>query len=221
MKRSLLLLLLPTVSALHLTPLARLRSRRPCMQYGQQQQQPYWQQEQHNPTMQAVVRYMFEASQQEQLSIYPGDVVEHVVPAEQEWWSGSVRGQSGWFPANCVEVMNSNAAPHNAVGRDAGAEQTIADISERLREPQVRIVRAVVDFLGTQVAYDLLYATEDIQARGGMIVPDTGRPRTSGGIYYRLLKDATHLPRDAQESALRRIKAEGKRVKSWEKAVAW
>ena len=188
-------------------------------QYVQQQQQPYWQQDQHNggAMMQAIARYTFEANQQGQLSIYPGDVIENVVPAEQEWWSGSMRGQNGWFPANCVEVMNSNDAPHT-MGRDASAEQAIAD---RLHEPQVRIVSAVVDFLGAQVAYDLLSATEDIQARGGMIVPDTGRPRTSGGIYFKLLKDATHLPRDAQDSALRRIKAEGKRVKSWEKAVAW
>ena len=93
-------------------------------------------------------------------------------------------------------------------------------ISERLREPQLRIVRAVVDFLGAATAYELLDETERIQAQDGMIVPDTGRPRTSGGIYVKLLKEATHLPRDAQQAAVQRIKIEGKRVKSWEKAVA-
>ena len=52
-----------------------------------------------------------------------------------------------------------------------------------------------------------------------MIIPETGKPRTSGGVYFKLLKDATHLPRQAQEAALHRIKIEGKKVKSWEKAT--
>jgi hypothetical protein len=99
-------------------------------------------------------------------------------------------------------------------------QEVVMYISQRLQEPQVRIVRAVVDYLGATVAYDLLDTTEQIQARGGMIVPETGRPRTSGGVYLRLLKEATHLPRDAQNAALHRIKAEGKGVKSWEKGVA-
>jgi hypothetical protein len=79
---------------------------------------------------------------------------------------------------------------------------------------------AVVDALGAETAYGLLDATERIQAQGGMVVPDTGRPRTSGGIFYRLLKEATNLPREAQDAALQCIKTEGKRVKSWEKGVA-
>ena len=230
-----LLLLLPAVSALHhFKPSVRSRLHKPSMQYGQQQygqqayygeqplygQQPYGQQQQQQQQsfgMQAIVQHTFEASRQGELSIYPGDVIENVVQAEQDWWSGELRGQSGWFPANCVVMMNGNGAGV----RDPRADEAIMHISERLREPQIRIVRAVVDFLGTEAAYELLAATEDVQARGGMIVPDTGRPRTSGGIFYRLLKEATHLPRDAQQAALRRIKEEGKRVKSWEKAAAW
>ena len=97
-------------------------------------------------------------------------------------------------------------------------EQTVAGVAERLQEPQLRIVRSVVEFLGAETALDLLAQTEQVQASGGMFVPDTGKPRTSGGIYFKLLKDATNLPREAQQAALQRIKVEGKKVKSWEKA---
>lgn len=98
--------------------------------------------------------------------------------------------------------------------------ELVAHITQRLQEPQVRIVSAVIDFLGDTIALDLLAHTEQIQAQGGMIVPETGKPRTSGGVYLKLLKDSTHLPRQAQEAALHRIKVEGKNVKSWEKATA-
>ena len=96
-------------------------------------------------------------------------------------------------------------------------QEMVAYITEQLQEPQVRIVSAVVQFLGSAAALDLLAQTEQVQAAGGAIVPETGKPRTSGGIYYRLLKEASHLPREAQEAALQRIKVEGKKVKSWEK----
>ena len=68
----------------------------------------------------------------------------------------------------------------------------------------------------------MLARTEQVQAAGGMFVPETGKPRTHGGVYMKLLKDANNLPRQAQQSAILRIKEEGKKVKSWEKAsVGW
>jgi len=97
-------------------------------------------------------------------------------------------------------------------------QKTIEYISERLQEPQSRIVRAVVEYLGTATAFDLLSRTEQVQAQGGMSVPETGRPRTSGGIFLQLLKMATNLPRNAQDAALQKIKTEGKSVPSWQKA---
>jgi hypothetical protein len=41
----------------------------------------------------------------------------------------------------------------------------------------------------------LLAQTEQVQAAGGMIVAETGKPRTSGGVYLQLLKQASHLVR--------------------------
>ena len=99
-------------------------------------------------------------------------------------------------------------------------EETAAYIAQQLQEPQIRIPRAVVEFLGTATALELLAQTEQVQAAGGMVVPETGNFRTNGGVYYQLLRGATHLPRDAQEAALHRIKVSGRKVRSWEKGQA-
>jgi len=130
----------------------------------------------------------------------------------QTYYYNEATGETQWEPP-----LDQYAQQDQYGGAN---QEVITYISERLQEPQVRIVRAVVDFLGTEVAYELLDQTEQIQSQGGMIVPDTGRPRTPGGVYLTLLKQASHLPRDAQEAALRRIKEEGKGVKSWEKGYA-
>ena len=78
--------------------------------------------------------------------------------------------------------------------------------------------RAVVVHLGSATALELLAYTEQVQASGGMYVPETGKPRTHGGVFLQLLKEANHLPWEAQQAALHRIKVEGKNVKAWEKA---
>jgi hypothetical protein len=86
-------------------------------------------------------------------------------------------------------------------------------IAARLDEPQVRIVRAIVDILGPPIALEMLATTERVQANGGMVIEETGKSRTSGGIYVKLLRDATHLDADATAAALARIKAEGAEAK--------
>jgi len=99
-------------------------------------------------------------------------------------------------------------------------DKVVTFISERLQEPQLRIVRAVIHFLGASTALELLSRTEQAQAQGGMLVAETGKPRTSGGIYLKLLKDATSLPQEVQAAALLRIKTEGKKVKPAQKGRA-
>ena len=43
-------------------------------------------------------------------------------------------------------------------------EETAAYIAQKLQEPQIRIPRAVVEFLGTATALELLAQTEQVQA---------------------------------------------------------
>ena len=100
-------------------------------------------------------------------------------------------------------------------------EALCAFIAERLREPQVRIMRAVVELLGSAVATGLLRETERCLFHGGMIVEETGKPRTPGGIYLKLLKDSESLPAEAQQATLLRIKKEGADAKkAQQKALA-
>ena len=73
----------------------------------------------------------------------------------------------------------------------------------------MRIMRAVVETLGAPAALDLLCATERCVHNGGMVVEETGKPRTAGGIFLKLLKDAADLPAAEQATALLRIKKEG------------
>ena len=82
-------------------------------------------------------------------------------------------------------------------------------VAKRLHEPQVRIVRAVVELLGPIAALNLLVTTERCVHNGGMVVARSGKPRTPGGIFFKLLKDSTDLPQAAQAAALLRIKKEG------------
>ena len=88
-------------------------------------------------------------------------------------------------------------------------------IAGRLEEPQVRIVRAVIEEASASVGLQLLAATERCMHNGGMLVEETGKPRTKGGIFVKLLRDATPemLSAEAQAAALNRIKREGVEAK--------
>jgi hypothetical protein len=77
-------------------------------------------------------------------------------------------------------------------------------IASRLDE-LLRIPRAVVETLGAPAALELLAAVERIQAAGGMLVEETGKPRTSGGIFIKLLKEAKHLPAAEHAATLERL----------------
>ena len=90
--------------------------------------------------------------------------------------------------------------------RERDSQRVVGFICDRLQEPQSRIPQAVVEFLGTGVALDLLRSTEQVQAeQPGMRM---------GDVMFRLLKDATHLNYQAQEAALQRIRLEGSNARS-------
>ena len=101
----------------------------------------------------------------------------------------------------------------------APSDKLSAFIAERLQEPQVRIMTAVVETLGPDAALSLLAETEEVQAKGGMVVEETGKARSSGGIYVKLLKDSTTLPPEAQAATLLRIKTEGAAAKKAQQQV--
>ena len=92
--------------------------------------------------------------------------------------------QAGGPGTDAMETEDSWTCEWDAAALAAQPVDKLSEwIAARLDEPQVRIVRAVVDILGAHVALELLAATERVQANGGWMVEETGKPRTSGGIY--------------------------------------
>lgn len=51
----------------------------------------------------AVVLYEYEARTPEELSLQPGDVI-NIVDIDQDWCTGTFRGQTGFFPTSFVEL---------------------------------------------------------------------------------------------------------------------
>jgi len=122
--------------------------------------------------------------------------------------------QAGGPGTDAMETEDSWTCEWDAAALAAQPVDKLSEwIAARLDEPQVRIVRAVVDILGAHVALELLAATERVQANGGWMVEETGKPRTSGGIYVKLLRDATHLDAAQAAATLQRIKVEGAEAK--------
>ena len=128
------------------------------------------------------------------------------------WREGEFGRLLEWWREERAEAADRLGPPEATQGRERDGE------AQRLQSRDVyqcahgaaagvaeREPRAVVEHLGTDVALDLLEQTERVQAEGGMIVPDTGKPRTSGGIFFKLLKDASDLPRAEQEADVLRI----------------
>ena len=64
----------------------------------------------------AVALYAYQGGGPDELTFVPGDVID-VSDASQSWWTGTLRGATGVFPGNYVEVM----ADHSAEPYDDGA----------------------------------------------------------------------------------------------------
>jgi hypothetical protein len=68
----------------------------------------------------------------------------------------------------------------------------VSQIVEALGETAGRAedqIRRIVRPLGPEQALALLARTEEVEAAGGMLVPDGSRRRTEGGVFFRLVKD--------------------------------
>ncbi len=66
-----------------------------------------------------------------------------------------------------------------------------ATIAEQLGESQggpIGQIRRLVECLGADVALALLEETKQVEASGGMMLPDGSRRRTPGGVYFHLIK---------------------------------
>jgi PHAX RNA-binding domain-containing protein len=73
-------------------------------------------------------------------------------------------------------------------------DETAATIAQQLGEtdpiPREQI-RRIVERLGTEAALRLLRETLEIEAHGGMLLPDRSRHRTPGGVFFYLVRSRT------------------------------
>jgi hypothetical protein len=73
-------------------------------------------------------------------------------------------------------------------------DETAANIAQQLGEtdpiPQEQI-RRIVERLGAEAALTLLRETREIEAQGGMLLPDRSRRRTPGGVFFYLVRSRT------------------------------
>jgi hypothetical protein len=71
-------------------------------------------------------------------------------------------------------------------------QPVVSQIVEALGEPAGRAegqIGRIVRLLGPEQALALLAQTEQVEANGGMLLPDGSRKRTKGGVFFRLVKD--------------------------------
>eukprot|EP00962_Isochrysis_galbana_P007436 scaffold2007_cov123-Isochrysis_galbana.AAC.2 len=89
-------------------------------------------------------------------------------------------------------------------------QEVVCDfILQRLGESRPVIASAVVANLGVDVALRLLHSAETIQADGGMLIEESGKKRTVGGVFIKLLRESTDLDQAYANAAWLGIKKDG------------
>jgi len=53
----------------------------------------------------AIAVYDYQAGDNDEISFDPGDVIADIEFIDDGWWTGTIRGHSGLFPANYVELQ--------------------------------------------------------------------------------------------------------------------
>lgn len=69
--------------------------------------------------MSCIVNYPYDASEPDELTVRPGDILRDVERLTGGWWRGELRGRRGMFPDNFVSVLteHSNARSGGVQGR--------------------------------------------------------------------------------------------------------
>ncbi len=94
---------------------------------------------------------------------------------------------------------------------------TIArEIANKLGERRngvIRLIRRIVSQCGEDFAREMYAATAEIEANGGMMLPDNSRRRTQGGIFFKLVR--AKLDNNERNKVFYGIAAVGVPLMSW------
>ncbi|CAK9298714.1 unnamed protein product [Gordionus sp. m RMFG-2023] len=55
----------------------------------------------------AIAMYDYQANEEDELTFDPGELITHIDKIDAGWWNGMCRGKMGLFPANYVQLINS------------------------------------------------------------------------------------------------------------------
>ena len=86
-------------------------------------------------------------------------------------------------------------------GKPLQASSLTTQIATQLGETQPQAtmqIKRIVNVLGTERALALVEHAVQIEAQGGMLVPDGSRRRTLGGVFFKLVRDQTTAEEHAQ-----------------------
>ncbi|CAH0763780.1 unnamed protein product [Diatraea saccharalis] len=67
-----------------------------------------------NQKVSCIANYSYDASEPDELTIRPGDILRDVERLPGGWWRGELRGRRGMFPDNFVSVLTDSATTRSA-----------------------------------------------------------------------------------------------------------
>ncbi|BET01190.1 phosphorylated adaptor for RNA export [Nesidiocoris tenuis] len=73
-------------------------------------------------------------------------------------------------------------------------EEVADQIAERLQEPNVDLVSRIVLILGKSVAIEYFRKAREIESKGGLLILNGSRRRTSGGVFIHLIRSDKSIP---------------------------
>ncbi|XP_014488298.1 PREDICTED: phosphorylated adapter RNA export protein [Dinoponera quadriceps] len=74
--------------------------------------------------------------------------------------------------------------------------EVATDITTKLCEKKESLIRRVVDIVGKKKAIQFFQETRKIEENGGMLIMNGSRRRTTGGVYFWLVKNDKHIPQE-------------------------
>lgn len=80
-----------------------------------------------------------------QLNFKKGDIITVTQPLEDGWYEGTLRGVTGWFPANYVAEYKTNAGAESTIETQAAAEHRALLITNII-ETEAAFVRDLDSF---------------------------------------------------------------------------
>uniref|UniRef100_A0A0A9WDJ6 Phosphorylated adapter RNA export protein n=1 Tax=Lygus hesperus TaxID=30085 RepID=A0A0A9WDJ6_LYGHE len=73
-------------------------------------------------------------------------------------------------------------------------EEVAKQIAEKLQEPNLDLVMRIVLILGKTSAIEYFRKTREIESKGGLLIMNGSRRRTSGGVFIHLIRSDKQIP---------------------------